>query len=175
VNFSKLKKDYRGRVGYGINPEVNNKYVHLGRYILNYHSLYYKNYFKLYNKNHQSIAGLQGVNVSDTFVHIIQKLINNQHVSKENLEMLSPNEHHYFNTIIHICGLKSQANSSQIITQLKHRLKNLEGELQTGNDNPLIIKEVTEILRKLKEYKIITAKKMNSYLEQMSFISKFTK
>ena len=92
VNIEKTTKNYRGIIGYGIHPEVKNKYVQLGRYILNYHSLYYKNYFKLYSKKHQSITGLQGINVSDTFVHIIQKLINYQHVSKEDLEMLSPNE-----------------------------------------------------------------------------------
>ena len=167
IDFKYTTQNSRDKIGYGIHPEINNKYVHFGRYLFNYHSLYYKNFFKLYSKKHQSISRFPGVNVSDTFVNIIQKLIHNKHMTKEDLELLSPNERHYFNTIMHNAGLKSQTNSNEIISELKHRLKILEGELQAGNDNPMLIDEIHKILKKLKDYHIITPKKMNSYLSQI--------
>ncbi len=102
IDVKETHKISRDEIGYGIHPEIKNKYVNLGRYIFNYHSLYYKNYFKLYNKNHQSIASLPGLNVSDGFVNVIQKLISDKHVTKEDLDILSPNERHYYNTTMHV-------------------------------------------------------------------------
>ena len=66
---------------------------------------------------------------------------------------------------MHICGLKSHSNSADVISKLKHRLKILE--LEAGNDNQMITEEIHEILKKLKDYRIITEKKMNSYLSQI--------
>ena len=168
IDFKYTTRPSRDVIGYGIHPEIKNKYMNFGRYIFNYHSLYYKNLFKLYNKKHQSISRLPGVNVSDNFVNIIQKLIHNQHATKEDLQSLSPNERHYFNTIMHVSGLKSHTNSNEIISELKHRLKILEGEIEAGNDNPHLFDEIHTILKKLKDYKIITPKKMNSYLSQIT-------
>lgn len=83
------------------------------------------------------------------------------------MQSLSPNERHYFNSIMHVSGLKSHTNSNEIISELKHRLKILEGEIEAGNDNPHLFDEIHTILKKLKDYKIITPKKMNSYLNQI--------
>lgn len=62
IDFKYTTQSNRDEIGYGIQPEIKNKYMNFGRYIFNYHSLYYKNLFKLYNKKHQSISRLPGVN-----------------------------------------------------------------------------------------------------------------
>jgi hypothetical protein len=52
------------------------------------------------------------------------------------------------------------------VNELKKRLELLEGEISIGNDNPEILKEIINILHHLKDFNVISNKKIKNYLSQ---------
>jgi len=158
-----------GKIGFGIISDIKNqKYGQLGRYRVNLQSLYHKNFFKLYTANGDKV-GKRGTIVSDLFVRLILQLVEGKIPSQEDISLLSANELHLFNWAIHVCGLKSKTSPASLkytVNELKNRLKILEGEISVGNNNPEILKEVVNILHHLKDFGIISPKKIKQYLSQ---------
>ena len=155
-------------VGYGIKSDIKSKYAQLGRYQVNLQSLYYKNFFKLYSMNGDKV-GDRGVKVSDLFVRLICQLVEGKKPSHEEIHLLPSTELHLFNWTIQKCGLKSKHSSVSLnltVNELKKRLELLEGEISIGNDNPEIVKEIINILHHLKDFNVISNKKIKNYLSQ---------
>ena len=155
-------------VGYGIKSDIKSKYAQLGRYQVNLQSLYYKNFFKLYSMNGDKV-GDRGVKVSDLFVRLICQLVEGKKPSHEEIHLLPSTELHLFNWTIQKCGLKSKHSSVSLnltVNELKKRLELLEGEISIGNDNPEILKEIINILHHLKDFNVISNKKIKNYLSQ---------
>jgi len=159
----------RGLIGYGIKSDIKNrKYGQLGRYKVNLQSLYHKNFFKLYTQNGDKV-GKRGVYVSDLFVRLICQLVEGKKPSQEDISLLPVNELHLFNWTIQTCGLKSKHSPASLkytVNELKSRLQLLEGEVAVGNNNSEILKEIVNILYHLKDFGVITPKKIKEYLSQ---------
>ena len=65
--------------------------------------------------------------------------------------------------------MKSQHSGASInrtVYDLKQRLQLLEGEINIGNNNPKILQESINILHQLKDFNVITKKKIKEYLSQ---------
>ena len=166
INKPKNKKE---PAGYGLKSDINDKYARLGRYKVNLQSLFYKNFFKMYSQNGAFQLPKKGVNVSNLFVKLIIQLVEGKRPSQDEIHLLSPTELHLFNWTVQVCGIKSQHSGASInrtVDDLKQRLQLLEGEINIGNNNPKILQEIINILHQLKDFNVITKKKIKEYLSQ---------
>jgi len=81
-----------------------------------------------------AIEYFSNVQVSDNFVDVILQMCKN---SKPNINIPTQDEKQLLDTLLHVCGIKSSANSSKkddVIKQLKDQLKLAEGQLRVGNN-----------------------------------------
>jgi hypothetical protein len=169
INKSDLKKvQHEGKtiVGYGLKTESIPGICHFGKNIILLKKLYYNNILSVKNKKMHAIEYFTNVKVSDNFVDVILQMCKN---SKPNINNLTPDEKQLLDTLLHVCGIKSSANSSKkedVVNELKNKFKLAEGQLRAGNNNPLIIKELKDILKKLTLYNVVSLKNSKDYLKQ---------
>ena len=153
-------------MGYGLKTESIPDICHFGKNIILLKKLYYNNILSVKNKKMHAIEYFSNVKVSDNFVDVILQMCKN---SKPNINNLTPDEKQLLDTLLHVCGIKSSANSSKkddVVNELKNKFKLAEGQLRAGNNNPLIIKELKDILKKLTLYNVVTLKNSKDYLKQ---------
>ena len=169
INKSDLKKvQHEGKtiVGYGLKTESIPDICHFGKNIILLKKLYYNNILSVKNKKMHAIEYFTNVKVSDNFVDVILQMCKN---SKPNINNLTPDEKQLLDTLLHVCGIKSSTNSSKkedVVNELKNKFKLAEGQLRAGNNNPLIIKELKDILKKLTLYNVVSLKNSKDYLKQ---------
>jgi hypothetical protein len=153
-------------MGYGLKTESIPDICHFGKNIILLKKLYYNNILSVKNKKMHAIEYFTNVKVSDNFVDVILQMCKN---SKPNINNLTPDEKQLLDTLLHVCGIKSSANSSKkddVVNELKNKFKLAEGQLRAGNNNPLVIKELKDILKKLTLYNVVTLKNSKDYLKQ---------
>ncbi len=169
INKTDLKKvQHEGKsiVGYGLKPESIPDICHFGKNIILLKKLYYNNILSVKNKKMHAIEYFTNVKVSDNFVDVILQMCKN---SKPNTNDLTQDEKQLLDTLLHVCGIKSSANSSKkddVVHELKNKFKLVEGQLRAGNNNPLVIKELKDILKKLTLYNAVSLKNSKEYLKQ---------
>ena len=133
-------------MGYGLKTESIPGICHFGKNIILLKKLYYNNILSVKNKKMHAIEYFSNVKVSDNFVDVILQMCKN---SKPTINNLTQDEKQLLDTLLHVCGIKSFANSSKkddVVNELKNKFKLAEGQLRVGNNNPLIIKEFKDIL-----------------------------
>lgn len=153
-------------MGYGLKPESIPDICHFGKNIILFKKLYYNNILSVKNKKMHAIEYFTNVKVSDNFVDVILQMCKN---SKPNTNDLTQDEKQLLDTLLHVCGIKSSANSSKkddVVHELKNKFKLVEGQLRAGNNNPLVIKELKDILKKLTLYNAVSLKNSKEYLKQ---------
>ena len=157
--------------GYGLKPNENiHEYVHFGKLLLKQKSLYYKNILSVKQSNKLSIQGFQNVKVSDSFVKIIMNMLENINPTAQDIERLSTNERHLYDRLIVSSGLHKDLGvfhkGDNTIEEMKNRLKLIEGEIEIGNNSPLLVKEIHKIIYTLRDMRSITALQAKQYLSQ---------
>ena len=169
INKGDLKKvQYEGKsiIGYGLKNELIQDICHFGKNIILLKKLYYNNILSVKNKKMHAIEYFSNVQVSDNFVDVILQMCKN---SKPNINIPTQDEKQLLDTLLHVCGIKSSANSSKkddVIKQLKNQLKLAEGQLRVGNNNPLVKQELKDIIKKLTLYNVVSLKNSKEYLKQ---------
>jgi L-rhamnose mutarotase len=168
--FKKPKITYNGKkynlLGYGLDklPEYKN----LGKLLLNVHKLYYKNILSLKHHNKLSIVGLKNIKVSDKFVKIIMSLIDNITPTIHEINLLSIPEKQLYDRVIYLSNLNKSVphTNDKTINDLKKRLKLIEGEIEAGNNNPMLLSELYVVVHSLKDFGILSPSEMKTYLKQ---------
>ena len=153
-------------MGYGLKTESIPGICHFGKNIILLKKLYYNNILSVKNKKMHAIEYFTNVKVSDNFVDVILQMCKN---SKPNINNLTPDEKQLLDTLLHVCGIKSSANSSKkddVVNELKNQLKLAEGQLRAGNNNPLVKEELKDIIKKLTLYNVVSLKNSKDYLKQ---------
>ena len=94
--------------------------------------------------------------------------IKNTKPTKESINSLNTNEKKLFDLLLYVSGLGKNigTNKDENITELKDRLKLVESQIKSGNNNPVVKKEMKEIIQKLYLYKVISHNNGKSYLKQ---------
>ena len=153
-------------MGYGLKTQDIPDICHFGKNIILLKKLYYNNILSVKNKKMHAIEYFSNVKVSDNFVDVILQMSKN---SKPNINNLKQDEKQLLDTLLHICGIKSSANSSKkddVVNELKNQLKLAEGQLRAGNNNPLVKEELKDILKKLTLYNCVSLQNSKDYLKQ---------
>jgi hypothetical protein len=131
--------------------------------------LYYNNELSVKNAQDKSIAGFRTTKVSETFVKLIMNMLNGLEPTHTDLNQLSNPERQLYDRLIQLAHLnKNMPNhGDKTVAELKKRLKLVEAEIQIGNDNPMLVKEIYGLLHSLKDFKVITQGQINSYMKQL--------
>jgi hypothetical protein len=132
--------------------------INFGLVFLLLRKLYLHNILSIQNNHYKKVNGFNNVKVSDTFVEIIQDILNNKnYVSK--LAHLSSNEREIFDHLLYVAGLHKKLNGGSIAdtNKLKKELEMLEGEIISGNNNKALQKQLFKLLQKMAHYKMISS------------------
>jgi hypothetical protein len=163
------KKDSGVEYGMGIKQEQIPNIVQLGKVYILLHKLYYENILSVKNKQNNQIAGFKTQKVSEKLVKIILNLCGKMYPNFTDISALSPNEKQLYDKLISVANLhKTVINQKDVsINNLKSRMKSIEEAIEIGNDSPILMKELKDILISLKHFKVITQKQMTDYLNQL--------
>jgi len=156
--------------GYGLHNEDLPKFANFGKILINLHKLYYDNILApRYKTNQFAVHGFNNMKVSDKLVHIIMNLLEKINPTHSDLNMLSNNERMVYDRLLHLGGFhKSIPNTEdKTITDYKKRLKLLEAEINIGNTNPEIKKEIYTIIHSLCNFGVITSNQLKQYIKQL--------
>jgi hypothetical protein len=149
-------KDLMG-FGVGLPKDIPKGLIPFGRCKIHLYKLYYDNEFVLKDSSGFNIPGVKNVKVSDDFVAIIMKIRNNENVNQSFIKKLSSNEQDLYDLFIFKCGFKNLDNDHKSkIDKLKSNLEVIQGEIEAGNDNKEILKELYDVLHQLAVYKCIS-------------------
>ena len=91
--------------------------------------------------------------------------------SSYNISKLNSNEKELYNILLLVSGIHknikiNDKEKTQHINNLKNRLEIAEGEIKAGNDNPIILSELQEIIYKLYHLNVVSLYNARNYLKQ---------
>jgi len=142
--------------GLGLPKDIPKELIPFGRCKLHLYKLYYDNELVLKDGSGFNIPGLRNVKVSDDFVELIMKIHNKENVSQSYIKKLSKGEQELYDLVIFKCGLKNlDVDHKTNVKKLKEKLATIEGEIEAGNDNKEVLKELYDVLQQLVIYKSI--------------------
>jgi hypothetical protein len=147
------------------------KIYNFGNKVLLLNKLYYKNILSIKDKKGHSIEKLPNIRVSDDFVKIIINIYNNNTTDfKNDFNKLDENEQDLLNLLFFISGLNKEKNidikRNDKVNKLKERLILVESQIKAGNNNPVVKKELNEIVNKLYLFGAISYNQAKDYLKQ---------
>jgi len=156
-------------VGWGMKHDDVPKHAHFGKNIILLNKLYFQNVLSIKDKKMHSVENFPNVKVSDKLTDILYHMcIKNTKPTKESINSLNTNEKKLFDLLLYVSGLGKNigTNKDENITELKDRLKLVESQIRAGNNNPVVKKELKEIIQKLYLYKVISHNNGKAYLKQ---------
>jgi hypothetical protein len=109
--------------------------------------------------------------VSDNFVEIILNLFGERVPTKNEISNLKLGEKEIFDILLIISGLHKNniANSNNAtVDALKNRLELIEGQIQAGNDNKELLKDLYTVLYKLNHIGAITVYQAREHYKLIS-------
>ena len=154
--------------GFGIGNHTIPKQEAFGDIIILTHKLYYSNQLLVKDKKGYAIPGMTLSHVTDNFVRLIMLLLKNETITKHDRDSLKTSEKTLYDHLIHIAKLKHQTDCpsrDNNVDELKNQYKILSGEINSGNDNPQLVKDLKKVLCKLKDYGCITQLQMKNEIK----------
>jgi hypothetical protein len=159
-----LNEETKGEYGEGFGIQIDKlpKRCMLGKVEIDLHKLFYKNVLSI-TYNGLKIVGFKNSPVSDAFVKVVMDLCKG-----ESNETNLGEEEGLFDALIHVAGIHKKVGhtANKSIERLKQRLQLVGGEIQAGNNNDMIKKELRDIVFKLSHLGAITKNSALDYLKQ---------
>lgn len=155
-------------IGWGIKADEIPQLVDFGKIKLALHKLFYENILSARHNNGNRIAGFANVKVSDDLVAIIMKLAKGDKILKQEVNGLKKTEQMIYDTLLSLASLHKTTpnNKDATITSMKERMVLIGGEIEAGNDNKALVKELYNIVKALKSFGVISNKEAIRYLSQ---------
>ena len=146
-------------VGSGLIRDLPRK-MKFGKISINPDKLYYKNILSIRSgrKGNNAIAGVRDEGISDSLVKIIMNIMDGKAAKRNEIMDLSSHEKILYDNLLVLSGLhKTQENTKDnTAAKLKYRLKLIEGEIEAGNNNIDLLKELHSVLYKMSIMGLIT-------------------
>lgn len=158
-------------IGMGLKNNIP-EYVKFGKYTLLYKKLFLKNILSLHKNNHQKIAGFKNYNVSNEFVELIKKLLDNKKLEPSDINNLKIGERELLDRLLTLCELNKKiitGTGNDTIKNAKENLKVIEGQIEAGNNNPIMKDELYKAIFKLVNFGIITEKQGREHYKKICF------
>ena len=154
----------------GIAHQKLPKLIPFGNYYINPDKLYYKNILAIRQAGGQPINGYTDVKVSDNFIAIILKMLKGDKVAKHDFNLLSEKEQMIYDNLMYMSKLyKNHHNTvDKTVQKMKDRFAVLEGEIEAGNTNSMILKEIYELLFKMSKNNVISGVEAQRYWKELN-------
>jgi hypothetical protein len=168
--FSGTAKKKGKKWGYGVSINKLPDICPFGNIFINIDKLYHKNTLSVFNSNKLKILGFPNVTVSEGFVSLIMKMCNNENIKPKDITNLQINEKELYDHLLHVAKLNKEIKSgsgNETVEKLKHRLQLIEGQIESGNNNPEILKELYDVLTKMVNFNLISQSEFKRYYKQM--------
>lgn len=158
--------------GTGIHLKKFPKVLRFGEVHINPKNLYYDNMLSLRTFKNQAFRGYKDERISDYLVSLIHKMIEGHKLTKHELTPLDEKERMVLDNLIHRAKLHKEHDNTIDDTnkKMKARFDVLSGQIEAGNDNPLIKQELHQLLYKMSHAKMISIVKANKYMHELNEI-----
>lgn len=156
-------------LGMGIKDDIP-EYVEFGKYILLLKKLYLKNILSLHKKNHLKVPGFKNYNVSNEFVNLIMKLIKKENLTMSDMASLKIGEKELLDNLLTLCELNKKiitGTGAETLQKVKDNLRLIEGQIEAGNNNPILKDELYKTLFKLVNLGAITERQARAHYKNI--------
>ena len=173
INSNKLPLSVTGR---GINSKpkgmsaINHTPNFGGKYYLNLKS-FRNGHLVLYRPKANTVL-LSKRNISPTLSSIVKDMRAHNKFEIDEYEKLKSDEQKVVDHLINLLRMDTPATMKSTLAdevwQLKNRYEILLGEMRAGNDGVLVVQELKQVLKKLKENKVINKRKHDAIVSAIS-------
>lgn len=147
-------------IGYGVSKDLQiPEKVKFGSNFLLWKKLHLKNILSLQKPNGLKIHGFSNAHVSDDFVDVIAKLLQNKTPSNVTLNKLSTKEKLLLDNMLILCELNKKfvtGSSTDSLNHLKNEYQICLGEIEAGNNNIMLLDKIKNILLKMSHFGAIS-------------------
>jgi len=133
--------------------------------------LYYKNILAVKDKKKANIQGMPNHTVSDQFVDLIMRIIEDKETSKQDILDLDETEQELYSLLMYRSGFYKEnktTDNKQAIERLKKRFELVNGEIMAGNNNDDNFKEIYKLLFKLSNLGALNLSMARKYYKDIS-------
>lgn len=137
-----------------------------GKIKIDLNKLFYRNILSITDGKGKQMNGYPNKRVSDNFVDVIFKILENKTITKTDLKNIHSERMIYDNLIV-LSGIhKSKSIPTTIedtAPEMKNRLGLIVGEIEAGNSNKELLKELHELLFKMSQINLISRSAATKY------------
>jgi hypothetical protein len=137
-----------------------------GKIKIDLNKLFYRNILSIKDRKGKQINGQMNKHVSDNFVEVIFKILENKNITKTDLKNIHSERILYDNLIVQ-SGIHKSKNIPTTIEdtapEMKNRLGLITGEIEAGNSNVSLLKELHELVFKMAQINLISRSAATSY------------
>ena len=152
--------------GEGISNKVLPSSFVFGKIKIDLNKLYYRNILSIKDRKGKQINGQMNKHVSDNFVEVIFKILEDRPITKTDLKNIHSERILYDNLIVQ-SGIHKSKNIPTTIEdtapEMKNRLGLITGEIEAGNSNVALLKELHELVFKMAQINLISRSAATSY------------
>lgn len=136
-----------------------------GKLIILLKKLYETNMLSVKDKNNINVQGIPNQKVSNNFVNILMKICTNKKINKKDINNLNQKETILYNVLLSKAGLSKDYDSDiqNTVKTIKNRLQLIEGQIQAGNNNNDLKKELYSIIFQLANIGAISISSARKY------------
>jgi hypothetical protein len=153
-------------IGSGIAYKVLPSNFAFGKIKIDLNKLFYRNILSIKDRKGKQINGQMNKHVSDNFVEIIFKILENRNITKTDLKNIHSERILYDNLIVQ-SGIHKSKNIPTTIEdtapEMKNRLGLITGEIEAGNSNKALLKELHELVFKMAQINLISRSAATNY------------
>ena len=153
-------------VGSGLPHRVLPSKFVFGKIKIDLNKLFYRNILSITDNKGKQMNGYPNKRVSDNFVDVIFKILENKTITKSDLKNIHSERILYDNLIV-LSGIhKSKSIPTTIedtAPEMKNRLGLIVGEIEAGNSNKVLLKELHELLFKMSQINLISRSAATKY------------
>ena len=152
--------------GNGLKSQVFPQNFIFGKIAIDLNKLFYQNVLSIKKHNGHKIIGHRNKKVSDNFVEVIFKMIDDKPISQTDLKNIKDERLIYDNLIVQSGLNKSKkipTTIEQTSQEMKDRLGLIVGEIEAGNSNKKLLEELHELLFKMVRVYLISKSAASTY------------
>ncbi len=159
----------KAKFGAGLKDDTP-EYVQFGKYILLLKKLLLKNILSLHKKNHLKLSSFKNKKVSNEFVNLIFKLLDKQIITVQDLAILKIGEKEILDNLLGVCELNKKiitGSGLETLNKVKEKLNLIQGQIEAGNNNPIMKQELHDVLFQLVNLNAITERQARQHYKNI--------
>ena len=123
-------------------------FIRFGKIHISPRKLSDKNILAIKNDKNKNFVGIREMKVSDPLASVVMKIVDGGSIKKGDLHALSQSDKQIFDNLLMISGLHKMHDNTfeESAKMMKERIKLIFGEVESGNNNPELLREAHKLL-----------------------------